>query len=252
MNNADPTPEKPPDQNRLAESPQQTKVPASTANASNVDVACDEEFSSCDEDGVALGRDWANKSSGKNTGAEKNTWNENSRNIETIASSSSEPQIEQLVDAHYAELYKYAYRLVGNGADAADITQQTFLNAQRNLGSLRDSTKARGWLYAILRNTFFKLRRKKNPTAAASLDLEVDSLPDPALQDKDDPLEFSAEELQAAVSSLPEEFRAVVLMFYFEEASYREIAQQLEIPEGTVMSRLSRAKGHLRKRLSRK
>lgn len=157
--------------------------------------------------------------------------------------------IEQLVDEYYAEIYRYAFRLAGNSADAADITQQAFLNAQSHLASLREAHKSRGWLYAILRNTFLKSRRKKTPASAGNLEFELDHVPDPAMTGSE-LADFDSEELQAAIAELPEEFRLVILMFYFEESSYKEIAQALEIPEGTVMSRLSRAKGHLRKKLS--
>lgn len=169
----------------------------------------------------------------------------------TAQNDSESLRIEQLVESHYAEIYRYAFRLAGNSADASDLTQQTFLNAHKNLLALREAAKARGWLYAILRNTFLKLRRKRSPLSAGNLELEVDSLPDPVLTVSQKSIDLDPEELQSALLDLPDEFRAVILMFYFEELSYRQIASELKIPEGTVMSRLSRAKGHLRKRLSR-
>ena len=77
-----------------------------------------------------------------------------------------------------------------------------------------------------------------------SPEVDVESLP--AQVDEQD---IDREQLQAAISELPDEFKLVVLLFYFEEFSYRQIAQELDVPIGTVMSRLSRAKSHLRKRL---
>ena len=153
--------------------------------------------------------------------------------------------IERLVAEHHAALYRYAYRLAGSPADAEDLTQQTFLAAHRKLAQLRSAEAGRGWLFSILRNCYLKTQRKRTPLSAASVDLDVNGLPDTR------PTETSIdrEQLQAAIDELPDEFKLVVLMFYFESRSYREIAETLDMPVGTVMSRLSRAKGHLRRRL---
>jgi RNA polymerase sigma-70 factor, ECF subfamily len=157
-----------------------------------------------------------------------------------------EVDIRQLVHDHHADVYRYAHRLCGQPADAEDLAQQAFLTAQRHLGQLRDPLKARPWLLAITRNCFLKDYRKRQPQAATALDFELDQVPHPAA---DDPID--AEALQAALAELAEEFRVVVLMFYFEFLSYREIADQLDVPVGTVMSRLARAKVHLRRLLTR-
>ncbi len=153
--------------------------------------------------------------------------------------------IARLVVDHHAEVYRYAYRLTGTTADAEDLTQQTFLNAQMKLSQLRSSDAARAWLFAILRNCYLKSRRRRVPALASNIEMNVYEIP------ADAPLEppFDRERLQAALDQMPDEFKIVVLMFYFEECSYREIAERLDIPLGTVMSRLSRAKGQLRGRL---
>jgi RNA polymerase sigma-70 factor, ECF subfamily len=151
-----------------------------------------------------------------------------------------------LVVAHHAALYRYAYRLCGCTAEADDLTQQTFLVAQRKLHQLREADRAAAWLFAVLRSCFLKSLRRQRPANAATLNLEVEQFagPTPAVDEVD------RERLAAAMAELPDEFRLVVVMFYFEELSYQEIAEQLEIPIGTVMSRLSRGKGHLRRRLT--
>jgi RNA polymerase sigma-70 factor (ECF subfamily) len=154
--------------------------------------------------------------------------------------------LSALIVAHHAALYRYAYRLCGCAAEAEDLTQQSFLIAQRKLHQLREADRAGAWLFAIVRSCFLKSLRRQRPATAAALNLEVDQFagPSPAVDIID------REQLAAALAELPDDFRLVVLMFYFEDLSYQQIAEQLEIPIGTVMSRLSRAKGHLRKRLS--
>lgn len=150
--------------------------------------------------------------------------------------------ISTLIVDHHAAMYRYAYRLSGNQSDAEDLTQQAFLIGHQKLHQLRDPSKVRGWLYTILRTCFLKSCRKKQPVAAGAIELEVDDIPQ--IEKKDD--NFDVEQLQLALNELPEEFRLVLAMYYFEECSYREIAAKLELPIGTVMSRLSRAKSRLR------
>ncbi len=142
-------------------------------------------------------------------------------------------------------LYRYAYRLSGAPADAEDLTQETFCKAQSQLSQLRDIERARSWLFSILRNTYLQRLRKENRLSVA-LD-DVGELPDPA-PDEDLP-EIDQEELQKVLDEMPEAFRTPVLLYYFEEFSYRDIAEQMELPIGTVMSRLSRAKAYLRRKL---
>jgi len=153
--------------------------------------------------------------------------------------------IAELVAEHHAAIYRYAYRLTGAECDAEDLTQQTFLAAQVNLGQLRDPEHGRSWLYAILRNSYLKMRRKRVPLSAASLELDIDGIPD----EMPEIAAIDPERLQMALNELPDEFKLPVLLFYYEGCSYREIAEKLATPPGTVMSRLSRAKAHLRAKL---
>jgi RNA polymerase sigma-70 factor (ECF subfamily) len=152
--------------------------------------------------------------------------------------------IQKLVLEFAAPLYRYAYRLTGRTADAEDLVQQTFLVAQTRLAQLRDPSRVSAWLHAILRHAWCKLCRRERIHGIALQQLEADFRP------TTDPNEgIDRERVQAALNELPAEFRLVVLMYYFEDFSYQEIAGQLDIPIGTVMSRLSRAKQHLRRRL---
>jgi RNA polymerase sigma-70 factor, ECF subfamily len=154
------------------------------------------------------------------------------------------PDIARLVNDHHEALYRYAYRLTGSVADAEDLTQQTFLVAHEKLSQVRQVDCVRGWLFTVLRNGFLKNARRVVPIAAGSLALDLDTV---AAQATERPLD--SEQLQRVLGELADEFKLVVLLFYFEERSYREIAEILQVPLGTVMSRLSRAKAHLRSKL---
>jgi len=158
-----------------------------------------------------------------------------------MADARSGPDIAQLVADHHRAVYQYAYRLTGSVQDAEDLTQQVFLNAQRKIGQLRNMDAAGSWLFAILRNCFLKDRQRRRPALAGDLALNIDLIAEAMPPDGVD-----GSRLQDALNRLPDAFRLVVVMFYFEECSYREIADQLEMPIGTVMSRLARAKGQLR------
>jgi RNA polymerase sigma-70 factor (ECF subfamily) len=158
----------------------------------------------------------------------------------------SRRRVQQLVDAHYDALFRYAYRLAGSAADAEDLTQEAFCKAQLQLHQLRDSSRAKAWLFSILRNAY--LHRVRSDKAHKQVPLEaVGDLAGPA---PDPPPEVDPDELQKALNELPEAFRTPVILFYFEEFSYRDIAEQMDLPMGTVMSRLARAKAHLRNRLT--
>jgi RNA polymerase sigma-70 factor, ECF subfamily len=154
--------------------------------------------------------------------------------------------IAGLIAAHHAPLYRYAYRLTGMGADAEDLTQQAFLIAQQKLYQLREAERAAGWLYAILRSCYLKWRRKRFPLTSTLAELDMADVPQPVPELRG----VDSEELQQVLGELHDDLRLILLMFYFEELSYKQIADELEIPIGTVMSRLSRAKQKLRERLS--
>jgi RNA polymerase sigma-70 factor (ECF subfamily) len=153
--------------------------------------------------------------------------------------------IQKLADDHYLALYRYAYRLTGAAAEAEDLTQEAFCLAQQKYHQLRDRAKAKSWLFSILRNAYLHRVRAHKQEQAVPLDWVGDvaeALPDPLP-------EVEPEQLQKALNELPEVYRTPIILFYFEEFSYRDIAEQMELPIGTVMSRLARAKAHLRARL---
>ena len=155
------------------------------------------------------------------------------------------PDLREIVIRYHEAVYRYAYRLAGNQADAEDLTQQTFLVAQQQLSQVRDMDKILAWLFSVLRNCYLKSCRRSRLLPSASMDVDLDQVPESPQRD-----EIDEAELRLALDDLPDEVRIVVLMFYFEDCSYKEIADRLEIPIGTVMSRLARAKAHLRRWLS--
>ncbi len=148
-----------------------------------------------------------------------------------------------LVEQHHALLYRFAFRLTGSVADAEDLVQQTYLTAQTKLGQLRAESCAKSWLCTILRNHFCRQIRDQHGLSERSLEViaEPEMTPVESAIDQD--------HLQQCLNELPVEFRETVTLFYFGEFSYREIAEQLNIATGTVMSRLSRGKALLRQKL---
>jgi len=155
------------------------------------------------------------------------------------------PDFEQLVDRQYAPLYRFALSLAKSEADAADLTQQTFFLWASKGHQLRDRSKAKSWLFTTLYREFLGRRRHDVRFQKVELDdvreEEVSILPNVNALD-------SATVLQA-LHEVEEAFRAPLTLFYLEHFSYQEIAEMLEIPIGTVMSRLSRGKAQLRRQL---
>jgi RNA polymerase sigma-70 factor (ECF subfamily) len=152
---------------------------------------------------------------------------------------------ERLLDEHFELVFRYAYRLSGNATAAEDVAQEVFLRAFRNLHQLRDAGAAKGWLLVITRNEFNRWCKKYAPQPS----LEMHEAPEESAESENEVTDRE-EWVQQSLDQLPADYRTVVVMFYFEQLSYMEIAQQLEIPLGTVMSRLNRGKAHLKKTLT--
>lgn len=154
--------------------------------------------------------------------------------------------LHRLIDEHYPGLYRYAYHLAGSAADAEDLTQEAFRKALDRLPQLRDPDRAKPWLFRILRNAYLHRVRDQKRHRAVPLDA-VGDLPE---RPGDEPPLIDPAALRAALDDLDETFRTPLILFYFEEFSYRDIADQMDLPIGTVMSRLARAKAYLRTRLA--
>lgn len=170
-------------------------------------------------------------------------------------------RLEQAALEHIDSLYRTALRMTRNASDAEDLVQEAYLRAFRSLHQFTEGTNLRAWLFRILTNTYINeyRRRQRRPTSSSLDDIEefylYDHLVDSPVQPPDErPEDVVVERLTidnviAAIESLPEEFRQVVLLADVEGFAYREIAEIVGIPVGTVMSRLFRARRRLQKQL---
>jgi RNA polymerase sigma-70 factor (ECF subfamily) len=151
---------------------------------------------------------------------------------------------------HIDDLFRTAKRLTMNQTDAEDLVQETFMQAWKSFDHYELGTNCRAWLYKILFNKFDHHRRKKYTQAKY-------------IQEADDLTFFSAAftapipehltdtEVIGALNKLPEHYRSVVLLADVQEFDYKEVAQILDIPIGTVMSRLNRGRAQLKKSLAK-
>ncbi|HEX9784791.1 MAG TPA: RNA polymerase sigma factor [Opitutaceae bacterium] len=161
-------------------------------------------------------------------------------------------EFDQLVDAHYKPLFRFAMSLSGSEARAADLVQQTFYTWAAKGHQLRDRSRAKSWLFTTLHREFLQtLRRESRMVLLADVDDELAGPSEPAPEPE--VIEgIETGEIYAALAEVPEVFRVPLTLFYLEEFTYAGIAEVLEVPIGTVMSRLSRGKEKLRKRLKQR
>jgi len=158
-------------------------------------------------------------------------------------------------------LYTAALRMTRNPSDAEDLVQETYLKAYRGFAGFQEGTNLKAWLYRILTNTFINSYRAKKRRPDES---DIEDVEDLYLYHRLGGLEAAAagrsaedqvlehvtdSEVKEALESLPEQFRIAVLLGDVEGFSYKEIAEILDIPIGTVMSRLHRGRKALQKRL---
>jgi RNA polymerase sigma-70 factor, ECF subfamily len=162
---------------------------------------------------------------------------------------------------HMGSLYSAALRMTRNPADAEDLVQETYLKAYRAFATFQEGTNLKAWLYRILTNTFINSYRSKKRRPDET---ELEEIEDLYLYRRLGGLEaatagrsaedelldlFTDAEVKDAIEALPEQFRIAVLLADVEGFSYKEIAEILDIPIGTVMSRLHRGRKGLEKRL---
>jgi len=148
---------------------------------------------------------------------------------------------EDVVNAYYQSLYRFALTLTRSESDASDLTQSAFERLLRKPDQLRDPSKAKTWLFTTLYRMFLEQRRREDRFPHVTVE-DVD-LP---ASEIDTAAHIDAGVVTSALAQMEEPFRAVLVLFYMEDHSYREIATILGVPIGTVMSRLSRGKAMLR------
>jgi RNA polymerase sigma-70 factor (ECF subfamily) len=170
-------------------------------------------------------------------------------------------EFADLAMGYMPSLYSAALRMTRNPADAEDLVQETYLKAYRAFGSFEAGTNLKAWLYRILTNTFINSYRSKKRRPEQT---EIDDVEELFLYRRLGGLEavaagrsaeaevmdhFTETEVKDAVEALPEQFRLAVLLADVEGFSYKEIAEILDVPIGTVMSRLHRGRRALQKAL---
>ena len=145
-----------------------------------------------------------------------------------------------LVDRHAQRLYRLAVSLIGNAADAEDVLQETFIGAHGGLKSFQGRASVKTWLTRILVLQAAQWRRNRQRKKTRSMDDSMPAAPGGG---------EAAMDVRAAIAKLSPEFREVLVLREFEKMSYEEIAGVLDVPRGTVESRLHRARGEMRELL---
>ena len=152
----------------------------------------------------------------------------------------------------FDQLYNFAHWLTGDRSDAEDLVQETYAKALKNFDMFQEGTNLRAWMYKILRNTFLSSRTGLDAKNTDALDDDAEIAAGTATPES---LLLKLESSQTvidALASLPMGYREIILLIDVEELSYKDAAQVLNVPIGTVMSRLSRARNLLRQALTAK
>ena len=161
----------------------------------------------------------------------------------------NETDYEQAVNSFYEGLYRFAFSLAGNADDACELTQETFARLVAKGGQLRDRSKVKSWLFTTLYRIYLGWKRRETRHPHLEIASVEEELP-PVTPDMVDKLENEA--LLQSLLELDERHRVPLTLHYFENHSYSEISELLDVPVGTIMSRLTRAKEMMRKLLAAK
>jgi RNA polymerase sigma-70 factor, ECF subfamily len=154
---------------------------------------------------------------------------------------------ENLVASHYQPLYQFAFSLTRDEAESCDLTQQTFCIWAAKGHQLRDLTKVKTWLFTTLHREFLGSRRRQTRFPHVELD---EAAPDLPVISPDAVSRLDAEQVVATLAQVDEIYQAPVALFYLQDYSYKEIAEILDVPLGTVKSRLTRGLGKLHQLLT--
>jgi RNA polymerase sigma-70 factor (ECF subfamily) len=162
----------------------------------------------------------------------------------------------ELVNRHHSKIYGLAYRMLGNPDDAADATQETFLEAYKSVKTFQFQSQFGTWLYRIGINTCQQYIRKSqsNERKLTAYTREAEIHGPASENDSPERVAIQAEQneiVQDAIGQLPPKQRQVVTLYYMQHLKYREIAEILKCSEGTVASRLNQALKNLKRKLSK-
>jgi RNA polymerase sigma factor (sigma-70 family) len=160
----------------------------------------------------------------------------------------AQQEFEFLVTRYYSTLYQFAFSLARNEDDACDLTQQTFYAWARKGHQLRDRSKVKTWLFTTLYREFLEKKRRQirfPHYELSGVDLDLPNIPPATVN------ELDSSTVLHSLAQLEDTFQAPLALFYLEEHSYKEIADILGIPLGTVKSRISRGIAQLQQMLNR-
>lgn len=155
-------------------------------------------------------------------------------------------EFEDLVDTHYQPLYRFAYSLAKNPDRAADLVQQTFCIWAQKGNQLKDRSKAKTWLFTTLFREHLAQTRRNSRYSDSELEEIEHRLPS---HEEDSGRVLDGKRAVQLLGQLDENFRAPLTLYYLQQHSYKEIASILDVPIGTVMSRISRGKQQLRDKM---
>ncbi|MGD1978414.1 MAG: RNA polymerase sigma factor [Akkermansiaceae bacterium] len=156
-------------------------------------------------------------------------------------------EFEELVDRYYQALYRFGFSLAKNPDRAADLVQQTFVIWAQKGHQLKDRSKAKTWLFTTLYREHLGMARRAQRNPETEISEAEHELPH---DEEDSGRKMDAQRAVALLGELDETFRAPLTLFYLQQHSYKEIAEVLDVPIGTVMSRISRGKEQLRRKMS--
>ena len=160
---------------------------------------------------------------------------------------SFDPEFENLVKLYYRDLYRFGLSLSASEADACDLTQQTFYIWANKRDQLRDPSSVKSWLFTTLHREFLKSCRRQKRFVDESAGEAIENTSEVSA---DCVNRIDSQTLLRILGEIAEDFRAPLVLYYMEDLSYKEIADVLALPLGTVQSRIARAKIQLLRRLS--
>jgi len=167
--------------------------------------------------------------------------------LQNLHTQVNEVDYEQAVSSLYEPLYGFAYSLSGNENDACELTQETFARLLAKSSQLRDGSKVKSWLFTTLYRVFLGWKSREQRLPHVEISSVEHELPSVAAELVDT---MELDTVRAVLLEIDERYRLPLTLYYLEEHSYEEIAELLQIPIGTVMSRLSRAKALMRESLA--